>query len=295
MPASETKPDKRLLRISELSALTDVPPASIKFYIREGLLPPPLKTSRNMAYYDESFVGKIRFIKTLQTQHFLPLRVIREILDSSDGNGTLAETQALLELKTSLLERPNGERSRPMTEAEVIAELNTYEEELENLRRMGIVNPEIVDGERMYSGDDLDFLAALENNRKLGFTREIGFQVEDLAIYLSVLEELAREEVKLLISRTASKLSSGQIKELAERGIREFGPLLMVLRRKMILKALASLQPGASSQRAPGRTGSGAGRSQKGNGRPKSAPERDLPEASPPPEEKPGAGNGNLA
>lgn len=248
VPSSRRDSDKRLLRMSELAALADVPPASIKFYIKEGLLPAPIKTSRNMAYYDESFVARIRFIKTLQTRHFLPLRVIREILSETNGNGSMAEAEALLELKGSLLGRANGESTDPLPEDEVIRLYNTYEEELATLRQMGVLTPAEDEGIRMYSGDDLDFLAALENNRKLGFTREIGFQVEDLEIYLGMLENLAKEEVRLLISRTARKLSSEDIDQLAQRGIREFGPLLMVLRRKMIMKVLSELRPGASGK-----------------------------------------------
>ncbi|MFQ5456960.1 MAG: MerR family transcriptional regulator [Myxococcota bacterium] len=252
MTSPSAKSEKRLLRISELAALTDVPPASIKFYIKEGLLPAPIKTSRNMAYYDEDFVERIRFIKTLQTRHFLPLRVIREILAETNGNGSLAEAEALLALRGSLPSRAGGMDVHPLSEAEVIERYNTYTEELETLRRMGIVTPTEKDGLRVYAGSDLEFLAALENNRRLGFTREIGFQVEDLKIYLSVLERLAKEEVKLLLARTASKLSIEDIEQLAERGIREFGPLLMVLRQKMILKVLSELLPGTSGPGAGG-------------------------------------------
>jgi DNA-binding transcriptional MerR regulator len=270
VPGTEHKGERRLLRISELAAATDVPPASIKFYIKEGLLPPPVKTSRNMAYYDQTFIEKIRIIKELQSQHFLPLRVIRDIINHNNGNGSIEETKALLDLKGYLLGRPIGDRKDPLPEDEVIRQYKTYPEELETLRRMGIVTPWEEGGGRMYGGDDLDFLEALENNRRLGFTREIGFQVGDLEIYLKNLEILAKQEVKLLVSRTASKLSTDEIRSLAERGIRGLGPLLMVLRSKMILKVLSELgaasevegsaegngAPGADVSEPPGREGS---------------------------------------
>lgn len=246
MPGTDPRGERRLLRISELAAITEVPPASIKFYIKEGLLPPPVKTSRNMAYYDETFIERIRFIKQLQAEHFLPLRIIREILTQGKGNGKLDETRALLDLKGYFLGRPVGEQKDPLPEPEVIRRYNTYKEELEDLRTMGILKSWEEEGERMYGGDDLAFLEALENNRRLGFTSDIGFQVKDLAIYLEALEVLAKEEVNLLISRTASKLTSEEIHGLAERGIREFGPLLMILRRKMILKVLAGLHTNGS-------------------------------------------------
>ena len=43
------------MRIAELSQKTGVPVPTIKYYLREGLLPEPVKTSRNMAYYPEAF------------------------------------------------------------------------------------------------------------------------------------------------------------------------------------------------------------------------------------------------
>jgi DNA-binding transcriptional MerR regulator len=269
VPGKGQRAERRLLRISELAALTEVPPASIKFYIKEGLLPPPVKTSRNMAYYDETFVEKIRLIKELQAQHFLPLRVIRDIINQNNGNGSIEETKALLDLKGYLLGRPIGDRKDPLPEKEVIRQYNTYEEELESLRRMRIVTPWQEGDERMYGGDDLDFLEALENNRRLGFTREIGFQVEDLEIYLKNLEVLAKEEVKLLVSRTASKLSTEEIRRLAERGIRGLGPLLVVLRRKMILKVLAELgvdeEMGDDPEEGNGTAGMGRAAERSGN------------------------------
>src|SRR5947207_2757185 len=69
--------DQPLLKISELADRSGVPVATIHHYLREGLLPEPVKTSRNMAYYPPEFVDRIRLIKQLQEERFMPLRVIR--------------------------------------------------------------------------------------------------------------------------------------------------------------------------------------------------------------------------
>ena len=56
---------------------------TIKHYLREGLLGTEedvLRTSRNMAYYPQEFVERIRLIKRLQEERFMPLRVIREVM-----------------------------------------------------------------------------------------------------------------------------------------------------------------------------------------------------------------------
>src|SRR4029079_4587490 len=49
-----------------------------------GLLPEPVRTSRNMAYYPPDFVERIRTIKRLQEERFMPLRLIREVLEQAD-------------------------------------------------------------------------------------------------------------------------------------------------------------------------------------------------------------------
>jgi DNA-binding transcriptional MerR regulator len=51
--------------MSELSAATGAPIATIKYYLREGLLAPGERTSPNQARYDGSHVRRIRLIRAL--------------------------------------------------------------------------------------------------------------------------------------------------------------------------------------------------------------------------------------
>jgi DNA-binding transcriptional MerR regulator len=70
-----------LLKIGELADRAGVSPGTIRHYLREGLLPKPVKTSRNMAYYRPELADRIELIKRLQEERFMPLRVIREVLE----------------------------------------------------------------------------------------------------------------------------------------------------------------------------------------------------------------------
>ena len=70
-----------MLKMSELAQRSGVSAATIKHYLREGLLPEPVRTSRNMAYYPPDFVERIQLIKRLQEERFMPLRVIRGMLE----------------------------------------------------------------------------------------------------------------------------------------------------------------------------------------------------------------------
>src|SRR3984893_15289652 len=70
-----------LLKMSELAEQSGVSAGTIKHYLREGLLPEPVRTSRNMAYYPPEFVERIRLIKRLQEDRFMPLRLIKGVID----------------------------------------------------------------------------------------------------------------------------------------------------------------------------------------------------------------------
>src|SRR5687768_17733370 len=97
-----------LLKISELAERSGVPVATVRHYLREGLLPEPVKTSRNMAYYPPEFIERIRLIKQLQEERFMPLRAIKSVLDDDPDRA-----RALVELEDRILERAlAGEQTR---------------------------------------------------------------------------------------------------------------------------------------------------------------------------------------
>ncbi|MEN9620982.1 MAG: hypothetical protein RL499_1175, partial [Actinomycetota bacterium] len=53
------------MRMSELSATTGTPVPTLKFYLREGLLPAGERTSPNQSQYDDSHVGRVRLVRAL--------------------------------------------------------------------------------------------------------------------------------------------------------------------------------------------------------------------------------------
>ncbi len=97
-----------LLRMGELAEASGVPAPTIKHYLREGLLPEGVKTSRNMAYYPPEFVDRIRLIKRLQEERFMPLKAIKGVLDEGTDRA-----EALLALEDQILDRAlAGEKTR---------------------------------------------------------------------------------------------------------------------------------------------------------------------------------------
>ncbi|WP_060883275.1 MerR family transcriptional regulator [Streptomyces caniscabiei] len=73
------------MRISELSRRSEVSVATIKYYLREGLLPAGRQISATQAEYDESHVRRLRLIRALIGVRGLSVSTTRELL------GVLAE------------------------------------------------------------------------------------------------------------------------------------------------------------------------------------------------------------
>jgi DNA-binding transcriptional MerR regulator len=72
------------MKISELSDRTGLTVQTIKFYLREGLLPKGTATAATRAEYDEGHLERLRLIRALREVGDLPVSAIRRIVDAID-------------------------------------------------------------------------------------------------------------------------------------------------------------------------------------------------------------------
>lgn len=72
------------MRIAELSSRSGTSVPTIKFYLREGLLPPGEATGRNQAEYAESHLHRLRLIRALMDVGGLSVATARDVLTSVD-------------------------------------------------------------------------------------------------------------------------------------------------------------------------------------------------------------------
>ncbi len=76
--------ESRPLKIGELEKISGIGRSTIHYYLREGLLSPPRRTGRTMAYYHAGHVEELRRIRELQEEGY-PLTMIREMKEGSRG------------------------------------------------------------------------------------------------------------------------------------------------------------------------------------------------------------------
>ncbi|AEE44326.1 regulatory protein MerR [Cellulomonas fimi ATCC 484] len=68
------------VRLSELAATSGASIPTIKFYLREGLLPPGRTVSARQAEYDESHVERLRLVRALIDVGGLSVAAVKEVL-----------------------------------------------------------------------------------------------------------------------------------------------------------------------------------------------------------------------
>ncbi|MCW2502628.1 MAG: putative transcriptional regulator, MerR family [Actinomycetia bacterium] len=72
------------MRISELSRTSGVPVPTVKFYLREGLLPPGELTSPNQAAYGEAHLRRLRLIRALVEIGGVSIAAVKDVLAALD-------------------------------------------------------------------------------------------------------------------------------------------------------------------------------------------------------------------
>jgi DNA-binding transcriptional MerR regulator len=221
--------DNGLLKMRELAEASGVSSGTIKHYLREGLLPEPVKTSRNMAYYPPEFVDRIRLIKQLQEERFMPLKLIKSVLEEDPDRA-----RALVELEDRILERAlAGEQARTSA-AELRRRYDVPQEVLDRLAELEVISP----NSRGYGPSDVEIVEAISRFRAGGYDERIGFTVYDTLRYRSALEQLVKEEVQVLLDRLAGEVDTDRAVELIEAGAEPLRDLIAALHQKLLVAEL---------------------------------------------------------
>jgi DNA-binding transcriptional MerR regulator len=228
-----------MLKMSELAERSGVSTGTIKHYLREGLLGSDqdvVRTSRNMAYYPEQFVDRVRLIKRLQEERFMPLRVIRDVMASDP-----ARAARVIELEDRILELAAeiGDRGR-VSRSAVRATYAMPRNVLERLEELGVLTP----NGRGYDRDDVAIIEAISRFRAGGYEEAIGFTVYDTLRYREALAPLVSEEVSVLLSRLAGEVEVDRAVEIIASGTEPLRDLIGAMHSKLLLAELRRQRAG---------------------------------------------------
>jgi DNA-binding transcriptional MerR regulator len=84
------------MRIGDLAAAAEVPPETVRYYERRGLLAAPPRSANGYRTYDDTALNQLRFIRIAQAAG-LTLAEIRSVIElRNDGTTPCSHVEALL-------------------------------------------------------------------------------------------------------------------------------------------------------------------------------------------------------
>ncbi|POX63861.1 transcriptional regulator [Streptomyces sp. Ru62] len=200
------------MRLAELSRHSGVATATIKYYLREGLLPPGRQINATTAEYDDAHLRRLRLVRAMIQVGGLPVATVREVLRNVDDE-SLGRTIRLGAALWALPQVPE-----PDEEDEYVRAARRETDEL--LDRLGWSNARLL---TTISPAYRSLVVAVAAFRRLGY----GWDSELLVSYA----ELMHETAKLDLDFVETHPSEAEKVETAVLGAVLTEPILQALRR----------------------------------------------------------------
>jgi DNA-binding transcriptional MerR regulator len=199
---------ERRWRISELVEMTGVPLATVKYYLREGLLPEGEKVAPRLTEYDDRHVRALGLLRILREVGRVPMERLRQLVAAArTPGGTVHELFAAAADALAPRPAPGGEL-RPFTRD--LADRLIEQAGWTNVR------PDSLDRENLAAA--LEVVATYDTHPR---------DPAEITPYLGFADEIARYEIGHLDDR---KDRLGLLEEMVVGQV-VFGEVLAILRR----------------------------------------------------------------
>lgn len=226
---------------------------TIHFYIAEGLLPPPVRKSRNMAWYDEVHLDRLRYIQKLKEERFLPLKAIKAVLEENPGGDdslpfTADQRRLITNLKKQFDQYPNASamEREPELADRVCARIGLSPTDLALLAERDVITLNR-DGDRvMLSSDDVLILEGLARIRQVVQRPDGAWWPEDWEMLDKLAAQLVDEEIAVFTSRFTD-LDPNSIWETVNEVIPMINGVFGILHMKHIRKFVDAIAPALES------------------------------------------------
>lgn len=169
------------MRMNELMEASGLTRATITHWVKQGLLPEPVKTSRNMAYYAPQSVERAKLIQSLKARH-LPLAKIKQLLEMKDKG---LDPHLLLEVNRMIFGEPD---SKSLSLSQYCRAAGLSEKQVDELARAGLLLP--------FAGGRYDSLD-LAIGRVYRQVLEAGASPGDLSFYALRARQIVDQEMRL--------------------------------------------------------------------------------------------------
>lgn len=234
---------EKLLKMKELCEQTDVTSGTIRYYIKQGLLPEPKRPHRNMAYYEADYVDKIRLIKELQEKHYLPLNVIRMILEEKGYDETGATNWLRsVDIESWFETRIENNAIQSMTREALIEFTGLAPSDVDAAIAYNMLIP---DENGRFDKENIRMALLATKFREMGLTGEQGFTIDFLALHYNLLEFVVKKEVDIFTRNILDyNLTSDEVLDISEKSLEILYKLSPIMHKKLLKKLFQEMQNG---------------------------------------------------
>lgn len=228
--------------IDELAGESGLSSRTIRFYAHEKLLPPPENFRGRIALYSERHLEILKLIRVLKEKRFMPLAVIKEVIDNPEKLALLHNGLEVNEEIFNLLgyQPPTLGPKQMLNKAEITLQ------QLEQLEFCGFVHPSMINGVKQFSETDLAIAKLVKQ------LNEQGLEIDEMKVLPDILSELARTAVHIIHNKFHNDLtiSPEQCLEKLEKIIAINKELTLLVFQQLIQEAtkehlLSDLQEGS--------------------------------------------------
>lgn len=230
------------MKMKELERVSGLGRETIRYYIREGLLPEPERPKRNVALYSGEHVERLQTIKRLQAERHLPLHLIKTLVLAEAQNpqkGFEAFIGLDRHLAPLLSEQPapagRNDADRYLLK-DVVERIKLSDQDVKALLDMGFVTVDREDNEDWLNARNVRLLEIIAAWRAAGFNEAAGFEIENYRIYVEVADALAHRSVAQFYNIFGDKMTGEGAAQLAALGIKLANEMMPLLRIEKIIR-----------------------------------------------------------
>jgi DNA-binding transcriptional MerR regulator len=235
------------MKMRDLERRTGVNRETIRIFLRQGLIPEPIRTGRNVADYDDTHVRAILAVRELQRNSALTLRQIRATLQGASSEHPVAAS-AFHHLEELVATRV-GMDVQPILIGSLSKAFPDAPSDARRLASIGAIKILRSPQGPALSVTDMRLVTIWSEMRQNGFTEELGFTPEMLTFYLQPADAIASSEASLFLERTEGRIDGETAATMLQIGLRLMLDFFGLLRTKRLLERIHE----AEAARAPGK------------------------------------------
>lgn len=197
------------IKIGELAKKASIPASTIRYYVKEGLLPEPVKVNKSMAYYNESCIEKLKIVRYLKETRYFPLSVIRNIIRRMEKGLSLDEAQAIEDVVFST----DFDAEKVLIDKKgFLVQTGLCADELDEAEGLSLLMPYIYEeGVPLYNHEDIRFGRDI-----LKRVIQLGGSLKGLGFYVDLGGEIVRHEMALRKKAVRNKSTKENIEITTE-------------------------------------------------------------------------------